>query len=266
MSLLEIMRSFPADEWLRLATGLEMISQFSDITGEINESDRKLMLRTIGGVVSDCWEFHLPVSGKSAERMTKRLLDEKAPLTHRELAKMAEDLNTRIRDEIEGILFFSIDPTMSQYMQEPNLFGEDVTIRFPSATIDIEEAGRCLAFSRGTACVFHLMRVMETGLRVLAKSLNDPSLDPARNPSWESMLKKCRKELEQPIAERSEEWAKDDQFFSEATAQLMAVKNAWRNPTLHVQIVYDDEKAIDVWNSVRAFMRHLAMRLNEPAS
>ena len=32
---------------------------------------------------------------------------------------------------------------------------------------------------------------------------------------------------------------------------------------MHVEINYDDEKAFDVWNAVRAFIRHLAAKLTE---
>jgi hypothetical protein len=39
--------------------------------------------------------------------------------------------------------------------------GEQVEIKFMSAIQDIEEAGKCLAMGRGTATVFHLMRVVE---------------------------------------------------------------------------------------------------------
>ncbi|HTE83781.1 MAG TPA: hypothetical protein VK821_03540 [Dehalococcoidia bacterium] len=69
--------------------------------------------------------------------------------------------------------------------------------------------------------------------------------------------------MDKPLGQRSPEWATDDPFFSGATAFLMAVKDAWRNPTVHVEINYDEEKALDVWNSVKAFMRHLATKLGE---
>jgi hypothetical protein len=44
---------------------------------------------------------------------------------------------------------------------------------------------------------------------------------------------------------------------------LRAVKDAWRNPTMHVRIAYDEEESRDVWNTVRVFMRHLATKLEE---
>jgi hypothetical protein len=129
--------------------------------------------------------------------------------------------------------------------------------------MDIEEAGKCLACNRSTAAVFHLMRVMEVALRVLAKTLNDQRLDPKRNPSWDSILKKCREELEKDRRNRAPEWVTDEVFFSSVATTLMGVKDAWRNPTMHVEINYDEERALDVWNHVRAFMRHLATKLSE---
>jgi hypothetical protein len=104
---------------------------------------------------------------------------------------------------------------------------------------------------------------METCLRALGKSLNDPNLDTSRNPSWEAILRKCDGQLAKPKNERCAEWQTDDQFFSEATANLRAVKDAWRNPTMHVEITYDEEKATDVWRTVRAFTQHLATKLRQ---
>jgi hypothetical protein len=140
-------------------------------------------------------------------------------------------------------------------------FGEGIIAKFHGIEIDVEEAGKCYAAGRDTACVFHLMRVMEVGLRALAASLNDPKLDPKRNPSWDSILGKCGDELEKSVRDRSPEWRQDDVFYSTATANLRAVKDAWRNPTMHVEQNYNEETALDIWNAVRAFMRHLSLKL-----
>ncbi len=45
-----------------------------------------------------------------------------------------------------------------------------VAPRFPSAAADYSSAGNCFAVGENTACVFHLMRVCEVGLRVFAVS------------------------------------------------------------------------------------------------
>jgi hypothetical protein len=59
---------------------------------------------------------------------------------------------------------------------------------------------------------------MEIGLRALGRSLADQKLDPATNPTWEKILRRCDDELQKPYAERSAEWQADPQFFSGATA------------------------------------------------
>ncbi len=159
--------------------------------------------------------------------------------------------------------FKMIPDNRLKYFDSPRvIFGESVVSKFPSAEYDIEEAGKCYAVGRETAAVFHLMRVMEVGLRSLALTLKDERLDPKRNPSWESILKKCDEELAKPLKDRSVEWRADEAFYSTATANLRAVKDAWRNPTMHVERTYNEDTALEVWNAVQAFMRHLSIKLN----
>jgi hypothetical protein len=50
-------------------------------------------------------------------------------------------------------------------------FGEEVFTAFSFAREDIEEAEKCLAFERGTAAVFHLMRALESSVQVIANKL-----------------------------------------------------------------------------------------------
>lgn len=188
---------------------------------------------------------------------------------------MLRSLRERIDDELSARIFFSVEtpelkffnasesPGRMELKVPRELFGEEVLNAFPKSLLDIEEASKSLVYGQGTACVFHLMRVMECGLRALALSLNDPRIDPKTNPSWESILRKCDEELQKPHSQRSAEWKASGQFFPEATANLRAVKDAWRNPTMHVEIFYDPDMAQDVWNSSRAFMRHLATTLHD---
>jgi hypothetical protein len=177
------------------------------------------------------------------------------------IREQVTELQVRVRDELSHIELWLITKEESRFLKI-NPFGEDIPNKFDPARHDIEEAGKCLAYGRGTACVFHLMRVMEVGLRALAASLNDPRLDPRRNPSWDTILKKCDEELLKPMRDRAEEWREDDAFYSTASAQLHAVKDAWRNPTMHVERKYTTEEAEEVWNAVRAFMRHLSKKLS----
>lgn len=191
-------------------------------------------------VREECVKLQLKGSYASLYRMLQ-VLDEPHG-TLRGLADDASELHGRLVDELKYTTCFALEGRTEQLYRAEHLLGKEVAERFPTTAVDIEEAGKCLAFDRATACVFHLMRVMEVGLRALAKSLNDPRLDPKTNPTWHNILKKGDEELQKPIAQRAPEWVADDHFFSEAQANLRAVQYAWRNPTMHVEINYDNEK------------------------
>ena len=93
------------------------------------------------------------------------------------------------------------------------------------------------------------MRAMEVGLKAVAKSLGV---------AWTSNWGTCLAEIEkQAIAKKS------DPFFAEAVAYLRAVKNAWRNPTMHVDRRYSQEDAERIFQAVQGFMVHLTSRLTE---
>lgn len=205
-----------------------------------------------------------PLGLRTVSRQVARTKDclERSDCDYGALKEKVSELRLRIQDELEGRHFLWVEKS-DFYRASREKFGEKVESKFPSTKVEIEEAGKCLALERNTACVFHLMRVMELGLRALGRSLKDPNLDPKRNPSWERILNRCDEQLRKPIRDRSPEWRKDHHFFSEATANLRAVKDAWRNPTMHVEIHYDSGQAEDVFNAVKSFMRHLATKLSE---
>jgi hypothetical protein len=177
---------------------------------------------------------------------------------------MGRTLQERIHDELEGCVLLALDKRDAQLFGDAKqLLDAETLMKFPAIRLDADEAGKCFATERYTASVFHLMRIMEVGLRALGASLNDPSLDPKTNPSSEKILSRGDKELQKHLADRSTEWRSDESFFfSTAQANLRAVKDAWRNSTLHVETNHNRDSAEDIWKAARAFMRHLAMKLS----
>jgi hypothetical protein len=139
------------------------------------------------------------------------------------------------------------------------LFGQDVHDRFPSALDDIEGAGKCLALGEGTAGVLHCMRVMEVGLRALAGSLGIPYA-----PSWESYLSQISARIGAKHKTKGVKWKRDEKFYRNVSGDLLTVKQAWRNPTMHVGRKYSVEEADEVFKAVRTFMKQLGTKLCEP--
>lgn len=238
------------------------IANVAPVTIPLSDETRGQVRKFGPRIVRDWGHLDLAASMATAKRFIA--LADKPLATYGDLRATCHELLSRLLDESSSVLLLSIDPEMQRYFNGPNLFGEQVASAFPSAIGEIEEAGKCLALKRNTASAFHAMRAVEHGLRALGKSLNEPSLDPDMNPTWDRIIGRGDRELQKTFDKRTPEWHAKDGFFSEAIANLRAVKTAWRNPTMHVKSgVYDAEKALEVFTAVRGFMRHLASELKE---
>jgi len=166
-----------------------------------------------------------------------------------------EQLANSVMLELEGRKFYGPLRSFEQYYEQPKLFGDDVFDKLPSANNDIFEAGTCLALERGTACVMHLMRVVEVGIKVLADTLGV-----GKQNDWGSYLR----EIDKALAERLKASGKrtpDEQFYAEVRVTLDGVRMAWRNPTMHIENTYSPERAEQILISVRSLMQHLATKL-----
>lgn len=144
------------------------------------------------------------------------------------------------------------------FKQSQPLFGVEVQNRFPDANIDISSASRCFALDEWTACVFHLMRVLEIGLRDLAKQigLNSESMELE---NWKNVIDQVEKQirlLEQ--TPKSPQKSANLQFYSEAASCFRHFKDAWRNHVSHSRANYSEREALAIYNNVMIFMHTLA--------
>lgn len=181
-------------------------------------------------------------------------------VTAEAIRPLITELANRFRDELGHRLCLIIPRDHAKWFgDEQQPFGPRVAERLPKATIDIEEAAKCLALGRGTACVFHLMRTMEVGLKAIAFELGIPYA-----PSWESYIRQIQDKLDIAHKKKARKWKAQEPFFRDVLAHLHAVKVAWRNPTMHIVNHYTPEQAESVFNAVRGFLQHLAENLSEP--
>lgn len=179
------------------------------------------------------------------------------PVSGTDMLGFMNQLQERIQDELSQELLFQIPRSNVPFYEQPDLFGVEVSQSFPSALFDIEEAGKCLALARATACVMHLSRVVEVALRSLASEMRLPS----RN-DWGKHIDDIQKELEKRYKIAGSR-TPDEAFYSEAVSKIDHIRTAWRNPTMHVDRVYTDEIAMDIFLAIKSLMRHLATRLHE---
>lgn len=257
------MEKFEPDQFLFMG-GIHVAWEMSAGTGNssLSQEQKQDWLYYTENAETLCRKLGLPSSEMATKRM-KDLLSQNAEISSSEILKLADELEHRLIDEMKSRMFFCVEPDKQRFITDINLFGEDVATNFPSATFDIEEVGKCIAFEHWTASVFHSMRVLEIGLSALANELK--VADDRKN--WENVINGIEVEIKKVNnATHGDDWLAKQQFYSEAALQFRYFKNAWRNHVMHVRDSYDEQRAEAIFDHVKQFMQHLATKLTEATS
>jgi len=241
----------PGREWPAVsARGLADLEGFArEISAVARQIDMPItenlaagLIREINGLPLPDNEGLVPVIGENFARLsgaTNRLVEV-------------------VKKEVQSKLFLALNSCGKGYWEPTNqLFGKEVHDAFPSAVEDIEEAGKCLAVERGTACVMHLMRSMEVTLKALANVLNISAQD-----NWGRYIQEIDKELALRFKSAGKRSA-DEVFYAEVSESFERVKRLWRNRTMHVDQTYTPERAQNILEATRDFMKYLAQRIHE---
>jgi hypothetical protein len=176
-------------------------------------------------------------------------------LKHRALKGIFSELRRRIEEDLANVFLLHVPESRVRYYDDTPQFGDTVVAKFPAATADIQEAGKCLALYRHTACVFHLMRAMEIGVQSLGRRLNVSI--PVDEKDWGTISSHINGALRRlPKSTRAER--ANYQAFATTAAYLDNVRVAWRNPTMHPKETYSDDEATAIFGFTKQFMQHLA--------
>ncbi len=195
-----------------------------------------------------CQSADLKLSLLAARRI-RGLLSATQPMKYGEVKSMLHDFFHRIADEIESARFFAVPERVLLDFKEADGFGYEVARALPSAHTDIQESISCYILGRHTASVFHLMRVLEIALKSFGDWLGVPL---SKSQTWGEIIN---------TIENSRGQKKRTDQLSEVIFHLTNVKNAWRNPTMHVERTYDEELARDLLRETRRFTAKLATLL-----
>jgi hypothetical protein len=196
------------------------------------------------------------------DRSTEKLYDHS--LTIDRCLYFAESIRSRLEDDMKRTKLLSLNSEEQGYFASTPFFGGSFAEKFQTdGVFELDEAAKCIALGRPTAAVFHLMRLVEVGIRALARCLNIPDpLKPAER-NWGHILGEIKKGYEArwpTVAARAQG---NGELFEHLHASLDAVKNPWRNATMHVENKYTDDEAKHIFAAVKGFMKKLADRCNE---
>lgn len=175
-----------------------------------------------------------------------------------------DGLQRVVRLCLDSRFVFPVAEYCHRYWPKRPLFGKRVDDAIPSAREDLKEAGKCIAFELHTAAVFHLMRVVEFGLRELARTMKvkipETPLDYA---GWKSVVGGIETKLQAKIPKaRGPKQAKALQFKNDLMADFKAFELR-RNEIMHCRWRCNPREAMGLFDRVDEFMRRVALRIQE---
>jgi len=202
----------------------------------------------LGRLEKQCEAINLTMSVKAVQRLIRAFSDGE----HRakEFQEAIPELHRRIADEMEEKLFLYIPPERAGLYDQAELLGKEVNAKFPTVQFDSVEAGNCYATGRSTAAVFHLMRIMETAVQAFGNKLGVPLTG---EKVWQVILYGINAKIKS-LPPKDPETVK----MAQASANLYAVKLAWRNEVMHPKETYTLEEADNLIRQVSIFMQQLA--------
>lgn len=190
----------------------------------------------------------LPMSALIANRIREHMKDNLK--VDNQLKNLIDQLHGRISDEIDSRFVFILSMN-EKWFYNPDIpiFGKEVAGNFDDMNEDITEAGNCFALGRYTACVFHLMRVMEIAVQKFGDKLGVTAV---HDKNWHNIVDEINKKIKNLPQKDTVTKA-----YTAIAAHLYNVKVAWRNPTMHPKETYTEEEATAILNAVKIFLKDL---------
>ena len=162
--------------------------------------------------------------------------------------------------------FTFIPQKKAHLFEQEKPLGESVYAAFPSARDDAKAAGNCLAADLNTAAVFHLMRIVEIGLRKLARHLKVPiKKSQLEYLEWNTIIEQIEKSImaKKTTLPRGKRKSELLEFYHGMMGEFNAFKDVWRNNVMHSRNFYNETEAMAVYIRVQNFMQRLAAKISE---
>ncbi len=212
-----------------------------------------------------CYEIGANCSGDSANRAFEFL---NGDITFGDISSIVQHANTVFFDEMARWKAFILDPSDSILFDQTagEYFGGMVESRFTNSLPEIEEAMKCLALERGTACVFHLMRVLESASDAIYKSLPSHTPDPkdGNDPGWGLNYRRLDRFIKTSSMGHPPDWATKEPFYNNARHDLNAAYRAVRCPTAHDMLrTYAPPHSRAIMEVMRMLLVGLATHIDE---
>lgn len=239
------------------------------LAAPVDERARSGAIRQLGHAEPEFRKVGLNITADMTKDLIAVLKDESQPRKIQNYQWLINEVGTieRLADkELKCRFFLYVPAERARFwptMEEPHIFGEEVSTSFPSATFDISNSGICIATMMSTAAVFHLMRALEIGLAALGEVFGVSLAHTNWAPAIEQIESKIRGMQKDQAWKALPDCKEQQEFYAQAASHFAMFKDAWRNYTMHVRAKYTEDEAEMIFLSVKAFMQKLATRVSE---
>lgn len=259
-----------APSFLGAATEIARLRQIMVGIEESSQRHEALNLASVGAVkprIEILFQEANKVGAKlacvSAQRLYGRVIEDPCAVTMGELSQALTDIESRFADHLSFVKLFVIPEDRAiLFGGAETLLSAQAAPLYTSLWFDCEEAAKSLCLGRSTACVFHTMRMLEIAIAAISKRLAIP--DPAKvDRSWGNMLKAIKGRIDElhPVKKRVS--GCEGSRLEEIYVTLDAVKNPWRNGTMHVESVYTEEEARHILTCTSHLLDKMAAMFDE---
>ena len=182
-----------------------------------------------------------------------------------------ETIRSMVGKELESRKFLYIPEADDAFLEKDQLFGTGVYDVFPDARADLTSAGTAFAMELYTACVFHLMRVAEHGLRKLARHMKvkithrtplKTTLVQLEYADWGTVVTEIKKKITATrLLPRGPKKQRQLETYSNAADHCEYIRDIWRNTASHTREPYIKAEAVLAMDRIRDFMQFLSSSL-----
>jgi hypothetical protein len=199
-------------------------------------------------------EFEFEHVNNCIDRLTRSLKSGKGD--YRELEYGLKSIKDALNDGLRSQFAYRYPNSKMTVFKAWTTDWKSVFERFPDCKNDIHVGVDLWALYHHTASVFHMMRVLEVGLKALASSVDLKFTIE----NWQNIIDQIEAQirLKQKSLPKGADKNKTLQFLAEAAKEFAYFKDGWRNYVSHNKIVYDEHQARSVMEHVRQFMTTLA--------
>lgn len=253
------MLEFSAYKFLSIGQSLEVLKNNPlAIFGGFGDNDSQMAFESFFvGFAKDLKEIGCEHSAEKSQMLSNKIFYAEKHEIEIHIENLVQDVRIEMGKEV--FLHMPADHAKFYDTDILTLLGQKCFDRFHRIITELDEAMKCYASGRYTACAFHLMRTTEAGLRAFGIAIGYE----AKNQNWGKVFEEYDKQLATPPKQRGVWWQSHGDFLEEAGGDLRSITKAWRNRTMHLDQSYGQEQAKHLLDVIPAFLKHLGERLDQ---